>query len=125
MLKHAFILVSFVFSSGLVLAGSPESKEVDSNGRTIIRGPVYGGTYRNVHIISDSVGVRGSNILLTDSVVDAPICVSTSGMGNTINRNSLNCSLCIEFTGETIMDNQVNDNRCAGRLSNRPDVFGN
>lgn len=98
-----------------------QGKLLDNMGREIIRGPVGGGYYNNVHIISDSVGIEGSSVTVTNSVIEAPVCIRTGGMGASVSGNTLSCRLCIEFTGSLLMDNTLINNSCAGQLTNRPD----
>lgn len=96
----------------------------DSAGREIIRGPVSSGIYSNVHIISDSIGVNGFGpTMISDSVIEAPICVRSTGQGLSLQNNVLNCDLCVEFMPGALMNNSLISNQCAGRLSNRPDIF--
>lgn len=90
----------------------------------VIKGPVGNGTYIRVLIESDSVGLIGDQIVLIESTVRAPVCVRTPGRGVTIKGNNLDCALCVEFTSQVIVGNTLVANRCAGRGTNRPDVFG-
>jgi len=66
----------------------------DSEGRQIVRGPVTQGDYNDVHIISDDYGVDGSNIRVTNSVIEAPYCVNPNGvhMNVQILNNTLRCN---------------------------------
>ena len=94
--------------------------QYDKAGRKIIRGPVHERYLNNVHIISDSYGVIAMDgAIITDSVIEAPICVKSSGRGLTLKRNELNCQLGVEFTGSILMDNTLMSNSYAGTLSNR------
>jgi hypothetical protein len=123
-------------------------KPRDNMGRELIRGPVGSGYYNNVHIISDSVGIQGysvtatnsviealslkpidhmtrqQSVTVTNSVIEAPVCIRTGGQGATISNNILICDLCIEFTDKVLINNTLTNNQCAGRGTNRPDVFG-
>lgn len=96
----------------------------DSQGRRLIQGPVGPGTYFNVHIISNSVGVFGDNVKVINSFIEAPVCIRVGGISNQISNNILKCNLCVQFTGDTLIDNTLNNNNCSGRGTNRPDVFG-
>lgn len=97
----------------------------DEEGRIILKGPVSAGIYNNVHIISNSVGVIATGATaIHDSVIDAPVCVEASGIGLLMRNNQLNCDLCINFTGTTLVNNTLESNTCTGRGTNRPDVFG-
>ncbi len=98
-------------------------EELDNAGRRIIRGPVYGGYYARVHIISNSVGIDNDSVSVTNSVIEAPICIRTSGIASSISDNILNCNLCVEFTGTIIMNNSLSGNKCSGKGTNRPDIF--
>lgn len=102
----------------------PNDKPRDEMGREIIKGPVGSGYYNNVHIISDSVGIQGYSVMVTNSVIEAPVCIRTGGQGATVSNNVLMCSLCIEFTDRALIKNTLTNNRCSGRGTNRPDVFG-
>lgn len=99
-------------------------KQRDDMGREVIRGPVGSGYYDNVRIISDSVGIQGDSVTVTNSVIEAPVCVRTSGLGTTLRNNILMCNLCIEFTDSVLINNTLIDNHCSGQGTNRPDVFG-
>ena len=96
----------------------------DNMGREIVRGPVGSGYYNNVHIISDSVGIQGYSVMVTNSVIEAPVCIRTGGQGATVSNNILMCNLCIEFTDNTLINNTLSNNQCSGQGTNRPDVFG-
>jgi hypothetical protein len=100
------------------------AEEQDEDGRQIIRGPVYGGYYDNVHIISNSVGVEAASVTVTNSVIEAPICIRVGGVGATVTNNTLTCDRCIVFTSSVLMKNRLVSNRCSGVGTNRPDVFG-
>lgn len=100
------------------------SEQRDSEGRKIILGPVGSGHYNNVRIISASVGVSGNTVSVTNSVIEAPVCIQTYGDGVRVTNNTLLCDLCIEFTGGMLTNNTLANNRCSGRGTNRPDVFG-
>lgn len=89
-----------------------------------LKGPVGNGVYINVVIESDTVGVLGDTVTLIDSTVRAPVCVRTAGQGVTIRNNTLDCGLCVEFTSPVLIKNTLIGNRCSGRGTNRPDVFG-
>lgn len=92
----------------------------DNAGRQIIYGPVRERHLSNVHIISNSYGVVAMDgAVITDSVIEAPVCVQSSGLGLTLKRNDLNCQLGVEFTGSILMNNTLDSNRFSGRLSNR------
>jgi len=99
-------------------------KPRDNMGREIVRGPVGSGYYNNVHIISDSVGIQGHSVMVTNSVIEAPVCIRTGGQGATVSNNILMCNLCIEFTDNALINNILTNNQCSGRGTNRPDVFG-
>lgn len=90
----------------------------------VLKGPVGNGTYIGVVIESQTVGVMGDQITLIDSTVRAPVCVRTPGSGVTIKGNTLDCALCVEFTSNVVVGNTLVNNRCAGRGTNRPDIFG-
>jgi hypothetical protein len=89
-----------------------------------LKGPVGNGVYVNVVIESSTVGVMGDTVTLIDSTVRAPVCVRTGGQGVTIKNNTLDCGLCVEFTSPMLVGNTLIGNRCSGRGTNRPDVFG-
>lgn len=107
-------------------APAPANPERDRDGRRIVRGPVPGGYYDNVRIVSSTVGViagRGG-ATITNSVIEAPVCVRAEGFGLTMRNNTLLCNLCVEFTGSVLVQNVLAQNQCSGRGTNRPDVFG-
>lgn len=99
-------------------------KTLDKMGREIIKGPLGSGSYNNVHIISDSVGIQGELVMITNSVIEAPLCIRTRGLHSLIENNILICNLCIEFTDRVLIGNRVVYNECSGQGTNRPDVFG-
>ncbi len=112
-------------SSGEAAKGQEDpNTQRDGMGRKIIRGPVGSGVYNNVHIISDSVGVQGDSVTVTDSIIEAPVCVRTLGYNTRVINSDLRCNLCIEFTGRVLLNNVLAEIRCAGKGTNRPDVFG-
>jgi hypothetical protein len=81
--------------------------------------------YSGVRIVSKSVGVYAIlPTTIVDSVIEAPVCVSSSGRNLTLRGNVLDCALCIEFTEGFLDNNNIGDNHCTGRGSNRPDVVG-
>lgn len=112
-----------VLSTNAVSESSAEP-QIDNLGKKIIKGPVGPGTYINVHIISDSVGIYGDNTKIINSVIEAPICISVNGLENYISQNDLRCNLCVQFRGTSLIDNTMSNNHCAGQGTNRPDVFG-
>ena len=91
-----------------------DGKEYDNAGRQILRGPQPAGYYNNVHIISNSVGVEGTNLTVSDSVIEAPVCIKTQGMGVTVTGSTLNCGVCVEYTGGFISGNIFMNNNCTG-----------
>jgi hypothetical protein len=97
--------------------------EKDERGKKYVIGPVPGGVYENVHIVSDSVGINGYPITLKNSIVDARICIKSTGRNTLLVGNELNCDLAIEFTGNILMNNTFINNRYRGQFTNRPDVF--
>lgn len=99
-------------------------ESLDSEGRQIIRGTVGSGRYNNVHIISDTVGIEGYSVTVTNSVIEAPVCIRTGGYGALVSNNLLLCDLCIQFTGSSLINNTLTNNRCSGQGTNRPDVMG-
>lgn len=105
-----------------------QSPEKDAEGRTIIRGPIDANLspiIENVHVVSDSYGVIAHGpTMIKSSVIDAKICVQSSGNSLILRDNVLNCGLGVEFTSGVLMDNQFSNNRYSGQLTNRPDVFG-
>lgn len=85
-----------------------------------MRGPVYSSYLDHVHIISDSYGVIASGgATITNSVIEAPVCVQSSGMGLHLTNNTLDCNLGVEYTGGIVLDNYIVGNRVRGRLTNR------
>ncbi|WP_124529481.1 hypothetical protein [Burkholderia sp. Bp8991] len=100
-----------------------DDKPRDANGRVIMKGPVGGLNFNNVHVISDTVGVIGRPAIVTNSVIEAPVCIQSSEPGAFIDNNILNCNLCIEFLDRVLINNVLKNNQCAGQGTNRPDVF--
>lgn len=124
MLHTQIFLVLFLFFAFPATSFSEDKARTDDMGREIIEGPVSGGFYNNVHIISDSVGIDSySDVTVTNSVIEADICIKTPGRGATIRNNTLKCGVCVEFTGNTIVNNTLINNRCSGRMTNRSDAF--
>jgi hypothetical protein len=102
-----------------------ENTPRDDDERILVHGPVGSGVYSRVHIVSKSVGVYAIlPTTIVDSVIEAPVCVSTSGQNLTLRGNVLNCALCVEFTEGFLGNNTISENTCTGRGSNRPDVLG-
>lgn len=92
----------------------------DRSGKEIIYGPVPSGFYTNVHIISQSVGVEAYGpTSISDSVIEAPVCVSSSGQWLSMTNNQLYCGLCIEYAPGPVVGNTITNNICSGRWSNR------
>jgi hypothetical protein len=119
-MKLLIKIISLILIAISFQASAAEQKpEVDSAGRKIIKGPVYGNYYNNVRIISNSVGVVSHSLTLMNSVIEAPVCVRTSGMDLSLIGNDLRCGLCVEFTTDLMMGVVASDNRCSGRFSNQ------
>jgi len=90
-----------------------------------IKGPASAGYYNYVHIVSRSIGVYAYGpTIISNSVIDAPICVVSDGYFLQMHNNILRCQLCIRFDGRVLMNNHLDYNNCAGAFTNRPDVFG-
>lgn len=101
-----------------------EMGNLDSQGRQIVRGPVFGGNHDSVHIVSNSVGIiAGPGTSLTNSVIEAPVCVQSDGNRLHLNSNHFQCDLCVEFTTRVLLNVVLAHNTCSGRGTNRPDVF--
>lgn len=78
----------------------------------------------NVHIVSNSYGVKAEmDASISNSVIEAPICVITQGLGLKLTSNHLLCDLAIKFTGTALFDNQFIDNIYSGAYTNRSDLF--
>lgn len=116
------LVIQTVFVAICSLVAEPAiCKEVDAIGRQIMRGPLPSGVYSFVHIISDSVGIDGGYgpVTVTNSVIEAPICVRTSGIDIAVTNSKLLCQLCIQYTTEGMrMGNVFIDDICAGQWSN-------
>lgn len=101
-------------------------KEYDQQGREIIHGPIKADMpfYRNIHVISNSYGIitKGA-VEISNVVIEAPVCIQSSGYGLHLSNSDLYCELGVEFTENFLMNNQFYNNRYSGRLSNRPDSF--
>ena len=108
--------------AALSMGDSNSSPEVDSMGREIIRGPVRGGYYDNKHIISSSVGVDATygGATITNSVIEAPVCVESSGMDLSIQNSELRCSICVRYTSKMVMNNILMSNSCSGTMISKP-----
>lgn len=92
----------------------------DEQGRKIIKGPVGADFYTNVHIISQNVGVIAYGpTSISNSMIEAPVCVQTSGQWLTLNNNELLCDLCIEYLHGPVIENSIVNNTCAGKFSNQ------
>lgn len=96
---------------------------VDEFGKEYKIGPLPGGTYNNVHIVSDSVGIYipySGTVVLTNSIVEAPVGIKASGYRSVdVRYNDFNCDLAIEFTSSS-SGNRAIGNKFAGRFSNDP-----
>lgn len=105
-----------------------EGGRTDGTGRKVINGPVGPGFYSNVRIVSGSVGIDApqdfSVVTVVNSVIEAPVCVRTSGYNTVLRNNELRCGLCVEFVGGALIGNELTNNTCTGRGTNRPDIFG-
>jgi hypothetical protein len=129
MTMHAIARKVLLSALALCCADVPYADEseapLDASGRMILQGPVGSGIYSQVHIVSKSVGVFAVlPTTIVDSVIEAPVCVSTSGRNLTLRGNVLDCALCVEFTEGFVANNTIADNTCTGRGTNRPDVLG-
>ncbi len=113
-----------ITGSGQEKATTATTPSQDNKGRKIIRGPVGDGVYNNVHIISNTVGVDGSFVSVTNSVIEAPVCIRISGQNSLVSNNDLICRLCVEFTSGALIGHTLTNNRCDGQGTNRSDVFG-
>lgn len=125
----ALCLLLFYLTAVLANAADQPLPERDAQGRRVIVGPIrlgFGEHLSNVHILSNGYGIKAEmNAWLSNSVIEAPICVTTKGLGLKLTSNDFYCDLAIEFTGTALMDNQFIDNRYSGQYTNRPDAFGN
>ena len=89
-----------------------------------IKGPIFSGYYNYVHIVSKSVGVYAYGpAVITNSIIESPICVVSDGNTLQMHNNILNCKLCIKFEGGVLVNNDLSFNDCAGIFTNRPDIF--
>ena len=125
-MKKYLLVFLAVSVSGTVKADSEgEEPTHDRQGRQYIQGPVSGSYYNNVHIVSNSVGISTyGSVTIKNSVIEAPVCVSSNGVGLTAVNNQMNCNLCFKFNGNLLMDNTLSGNSFSGRGTNRRDVFG-
>lgn len=123
--KVVLILILTLLASGKLLAEKPTVGKTDRLGLPIVQGPLMGGYYDGVHIVSDSIGVIANGpTTISNSVIEAPVCVQSSGNGLRLSNNTLICELCVEFVGRALYQNILMYNQCSGRLTNRPDQFG-
>ena len=108
----SFFAVFSVFSA--VAAGS----ERDADGRVILRGTQYGSSYFNVHIIADGIGVvnQSGNLMISNSVVEARVCVLSNGIGLVLRNNILKCGVCVEYSSGLIIGNEIVGNVCHGQM---------
>lgn len=117
------IAVPTLFDPVLALANEPNSQR-DTAALPTLRGPLPSGQYHGVRIVSDSVGVIAIHATtIVNSVIEAPVCVLSSGHELTLRGNLLNCELCVEFTEGLLLNLQIADNQCNGRGTNRPDIL--
>lgn len=111
---------------GVALLCSLAFAEKDRDGREIVYGPILVNQplYSNIHVISDSYGfVAKGAVRIENVVIEAPVCVRSSGYGLRLIGSDLYCRLGVEFTERALINNEISNNRVAGQLSNRPDVF--
>lgn len=88
------------------------NKPRDSAGREIVKGPVRGGYWNNVRIVSSSVGVDSSyqSTTIRDSIIDADICLVVGMAGAQIFNTEFNCRVCVIQEGPPL-GNQLIGNR--------------
>lgn len=104
--------------------GVPQPEDYDNQGRRIVRGPVQSSNINNLRIVSDSVGIVSNvGVRVSNSVIEAPICMSVPSVGNLITNNVLNCDLGINFGPGPLLNNRLFNNQYRGQLSNRPNRF--
>lgn len=90
----------------------------------VIKGPVFSGYYDYVHIVSKSVGVYAYGpTVISNSVIESPICVVSDGNTLQMHNNILKCNLCVRFDGQVLVNNDLSFNNCGGVFTNRPDIF--
>lgn len=87
---------------------------VDAEGRKIIRGTVAGGYHDRVHIISSGLGVDAStqHTTITNSVIEADVCVLVGAAGSVITNNLMKCGTCVAEASELVFNNQLIGNTC-------------
>lgn len=111
---------------GMILLSALAFAEKDQAGREIVYGPIIADQplYSNIHVVSNSYGIVAKGAVRIENVViEAPVCVRSSGYGLRLVGSDLYCKLGVEFTDSVLMNNEISNNRIAGQLSNRPDVF--
>lgn len=88
--------------------------------KKILKGPLYPGFYADALIISDSVGILALQpTTITNSIIVAPVCVRSDGVGLDIISSRLLCDLCIKFDNpNSIFGVNLESNYCSGHLSN-------
>lgn len=105
--RKALLSAVVWYCSGALHALENEAPR-DANGLAIIKGPVASGIYSRVHIVSETVGVFAIlPTTITNSVIEAPVCVSTFGRNLTLRGNVLDCALCIEFGDGFLANNTI------------------
>lgn len=122
----AFIVAAMALTLSAQAEQNSSAKKFDTEGREIVKGPLGVGVYRNIHIISDTVGIISYTgaISVEDSVIEAPVCIKTNGYGNTVVNTELRCGLGIEFTSGPFIENTFMNNSFSGQGTSRPDIFG-
>jgi hypothetical protein len=111
---------------GMILLSALAFSDTDRDGREIVYGPIIANQplYSNIHVISNSYGIIAKDAVRIENVViEAPVCVLSSGYGLRLVSSDLYCELGVEFTDRVLMNNEISNNRVAGQLTNRPDVF--
>ncbi len=129
--ERVWVAIASVFLSMAATATSAQDSELpahDNKGRLMMVGPVHlqeGQRLSNVHIVSRGYGVIAEpGARVSDSVIEATICVRPEGIGIALMGNVLYCQLAVEFTGSVLLGNVFLDNRYSGIFSNRPADFG-
>lgn len=114
-------LVNLALAIVLCVPASASDVERDSDGRQILRGTQVTGSFDNVRIIADDVGIYHSfNMLwVSNSVIEAPVCIETVGSNLKLSNNTFICDLCIKLTSGVNMLNEIYNNECSGQFSNR------
>ena len=95
------------------------SRPLDRYGLEKVVGPVRDRVVRGKHIVSDTVGVISDPAIVINSIIEADVCIVTSGRSFVLVNSLLICRQCIKFNPPNQLVNATaQDSTCVGDWSN-------